>query len=93
MSMRKDEREFFREKREREFFRPRARFQGVHGTNMMGDDEDGDEIFYGPPENDYGLWREDQFDNLITKCTVNPFVPLGMPPILVVYFMVLKMYV
>merc|ERR1719263_2258867 len=66
MALRKDE---------REFFRPKSRFQGVGG---MGDDEDGDTVFYGPPENDYGLWREDQFDNLITKCTVNPFVPLGL---------------
>ena len=41
------------------------------------EDKDGAKVFYGPPENEYGLWREDQLDVLISKCTVNPFVPLG----------------
>ena len=41
------------------------------------EDKDGAPVFYGPPENEYGLWREDQLDVLISKCTVNPFVPLG----------------
>merc|ERR1712003_221481 len=48
----------------------------------MGDayreDGDGAPIFYGPPENEYGLWREDQLDVLLNKCAVNPFVPIGL---------------
>ena len=47
------------------------------GEREWFEDKDGAPVFYGPPENEYGLWREDQLDVLISKCTVNPFVPLG----------------
>ncbi len=65
MSFRQDEREYFRD----------VRMRGDPGDTLF--DDDGMPLVYGPPENEYGLWREDQLDVLLTKCTVNPFVPLG----------------
>ena len=66
---------------EREFHKRLAPFKGFDGMEMIDDsfikDDNGYPVFYGPPENEYGLWREDQLDVLINKCTVNPFVPLG----------------